>query len=164
MADIKKMSTKTGLPPGTLVHIGEKKTGKVRVTAIRYNEELFEEREIDEFRECPPRDDSTVTWLNIDGIHQLELVEKVGACFGLHPLTLEDIVNTGQYPKLEDYGDYIYIVLKMLYYDEKENEIEVEQVSLCLGSNFVVSFQEETGRDVFDPLRERMKSGKGRIR
>jgi magnesium transporter len=164
MADMTKMSTKTGLPPGTLVHIGEKRTGKVKVTAIRYNEELYEEREIEEFRECPVRNDSTVTWLNIDGVHQLPLVETVGGCFGLHPLTLEDIVNTGQFPKLEDYGDYVFIVLKMLYYDEKENEIEVEQVSLCLGSNFVVSFQEETGRDVFDPVRERLKSGKGRIR
>jgi magnesium transporter len=164
MADMTKISTKTGLPPGTLVHIGEKRTGKVKVTAIRYNEEFYEEREIEEFRECPVRDDSTVTWLNIDGIHQLELVEKVGGCFGLHPLTLEDIVNTGQFPKLEDYEDYLFIVLKMIYYDEKEDEIEVEQVSLCLGSNVVVSFQEETGRDVFDPLRERLRRGKGRTR
>jgi magnesium transporter len=164
MADTTKMSTKTGLPPGTLVHIGEKRTGKVKVTAIRYNEDLYEEREIEEFWECPLRDDSTVTWLNIDGVHQLPLVEKVGSCFGLHPLTLEDIVNTSQFPKLEDYGDYVFIVLKMLYYDEKENEIEVEQVSLCLGSNFVVSFQEETGRDVFDPVRQRLRSAKSRIR
>jgi magnesium transporter len=164
MADTTKMSTKTGLPPGTLVHIGEKRTGKVKVTAIRYNEDLYEEREIEEFRECPLRDDSTVAWLNIDGVHQLPLVEKVGSCFGLHPLTLEDIVNTSQFPKLEDYGDYVFIVLKMLYYDEKENEIEVEQVSLCLGSNFVVSFQEETGRDVFDPVRQRLRSAKSRIR
>jgi magnesium transporter len=164
MADMTKMSTKTGLPPGTLVHIGEKRTGKIKVTAIQYNEELFQEREIDEFKECPVRDDSIVTWLNVDGVHQLPLIETVGGCFGLHPLTLEDIVNTGQFPKLEDYGDYLFIVLKMLYYDEKENEIEVEQVSLCLGSNFVVSFQEETGTDVFDPLRERLRSGKGRMR
>jgi magnesium transporter len=164
VADTTKISTKTGLPPGTLVHIGEKRTGKVKVTAIRYSEELYEEREIEEFRECPVRDDSTVTWLNIDGVHQLSLVENVGGCFGLHPLTLEDIVNTGQFPKLEDYGDYVFIVLKMLYYDEKENEIEVEQVSLCLGSNFVVSFQEETGRDVFDPVRQRLRSAKSRIR
>jgi len=164
MADMTKTSTKTGLPPGTLVHIGEKRTGKVKVTVIQYNEGLYEEREIEEFRECPVRDDSTVTWLNVDGVHQLPLVEKVGGCLGLHPLTLEDIVNTSQFPKLEDYGDYLFIVLKMLYYDEKENEIEVEQISLCLGSNFVVSFQEETGMDVFDPLRERLRSGKSRIR
>jgi magnesium transporter len=164
MADMTKTSTKTGLPPGTLVHIGEKRTGKVKVTAIQYNEDLYDEREVEEFKECRGRDDSIVTWLNIDGVHQLELVEKVGGCFGLHPLTLEDIVNTSQFPKLEDYEDYLFIVLKMIYYDTKENEIEVEQVSLCLGSNFVVSFQEETGRDVFDPLRERLRRGKGRTR
>jgi len=162
--DMKKMSTKTGLPPGTLVHIGEKKSEKVKVTAIQYSEELYQEREIERFQECLPRDKSTVTWLNIDGVHQVQLVETIGTCFTLHPLTLEDIVNTGQFPKLEDYEDYLFIVLKMLYYDEKENEIEVEQVSLCLGSNFVVSFQEEIGRDVFNPVRERLRNGKGRIR
>jgi magnesium transporter len=162
--DMKKMSTKTGLPPGTLVHIGEKKSEKVKVTAIQYNEEFYQEREIEAFRECLPKDNSVVTWLNIDGVHQLDLVETIGACFTLHPLSMEDIVNTSQSPKFEDYEDYLFIVLKMLYYDEKENEIEVEQVSLCLGSNFVVSFKEETGRDVFNPIRERLRNGKGRIR
>jgi magnesium transporter len=162
--DMKKMSTKTGLPPGTLVHIGEKKSEKVKVTAIQYNEGFYQEREIEAFRECLPKDNSVVTWLNIDGVHQLDLVETIGECFTLHPLSMEDIVNTGQSPKLEDYEDYLFIVLKMLYYDEKEHEIEVEQVSLCLSSNFVVSFQEENGRDVFNPIRERLRNGKGRIR
>jgi magnesium transporter len=163
--DMKKMSGKTGLPPGTLVHIGEKKSEKVRITAIQYNEEVFQEREIETLQECLSfRDTSTMMWLNIDGVHQLQLIEKIGTYFALHPLTMEDIVNTGQFPKLEDYGDYLFIVLKMLYYNEKENEIEVEQVSLCLGSNFVISFQEETGRDVFNPVRERLRNGKGRIR
>ncbi|MFQ6052090.1 MAG: magnesium/cobalt transporter CorA [Candidatus Hydrothermarchaeota archaeon] len=161
---IKKRSEKVGLPPGTLVHIGEKKTEKVRITIIDYDETNFEEKQIKTVEECFPfKDKSTVTWINIDGIHDLEIIKKIGRHFDLHPLILEDIVNTEQRPKTEDFGDYIYIILKMLYYNEKEDEIQAEQVSLILGANFVISFQERKG-DLFSPIRERIASGKGRIR
>ena len=113
---------------------------------------------------CPSQDPAVTTWVNIDGLHRLDIIEKTGQLFNLHPLTLEDIVNTGQFPKIEDYEDYLFIVLKMLYFNETSNEIEVEQVSLCVGSNFVVSFQEEIKRDVFDSVRARIKNGKGRMR
>jgi magnesium transporter len=162
---IKKLSKKAGLPPGTLVHIGEKKSEKTKITVMQFNEEQYQEKELSTIEECfSYKDNSVITWINIDGVHNLQLIEKAGKCFNLHPLTLEDIVNTGQFPKMEDYEDYIFIVLKMLYYDTQTNELEVEQVSLCLGSNFVVSFQEETGRDVFNPVRERIRNGKGRIK
>jgi len=161
---IKKRSKKVGLPPGTLVHIGEKKTDKVRITIIDYDEANFEEKEIKTVEECFPfKNKPTVTWINIDGIHDIKIIEKIGKHFDLHPLILEDIVNTGQRPKIEDFGDYIFVVLKMLYYNEKEDEIQAEQVSLILSSNFVISFQEREG-DVFNPIRERIRSGKGRIR
>ena len=161
---IKKRSKKVGLPPGTLVHIGEKKTEKVRIAIIDYDEASFEEKQIKTIEECFPfKDKTTVTWINIDGIHDIKIIEKIGRHFDLHPLILEDIVNTGQRPKIEDFGDYIFIVLKMLYYNEKEDEVQAEQVSLILGSNFVISFQEREG-DVFNPIRERIRSGKGRIR
>jgi len=161
---IKKRSKKVGLPPGTLVHIGEKKTEKVRIAIIDYDEASFEEKQIKTIEECFPfKDKTTVTWINIDGIHDIKIIEKIGRHFDLHPLILEDIVNTGQRPKIEDFEDYIFIVLKMLYYNEKEDEIQAEQVSLILGSNFVISFQEREG-DVFNPIRERIRSGKGRIR
>jgi magnesium transporter len=101
--------------------------------------------------------------MNVDGLHQVEILEKLGECYGLHPLVLEDILNTDQRPKMEDYGEYIYIVLKALDYNDKSNEIETEQISLILGSNFVFSFQEREG-DTFDPIRERIRNGKGRIR
>jgi magnesium transporter len=94
----------------------------------------------------------------------VEAVEKLGNCFGLHPLVLEDILNTDQRPKMEIYGDYVYIVLKMLYGSDPRRLVETEQVSLILGSNFVISFQEGTEGDVFDPVRERIRSGKGFIR
>jgi len=163
--NMKKISKKTGLPPGTLVHIGEKKSEKVRITVFEYNENLFQQREIEDIDEyLPSQDPAVTTWVNIDGLHRLDIIEKTGKLFNLHPLTLEDIVNTGQFPKIEDYEDYLFIVLKMLYFNETSNEIEVEQVSLCVGSNFVVSFQEEIKRDVFDSVRARIKNGKGRMR
>ncbi len=161
---VKRRSKKVGLPPGTLVHIGEKKTEKVRISIIDFDELRFEEREVKTIEECLPiKDKPTVTWINVDGIHQVEVVERIGRCFKLHPLLLEDVVNTDQRPKMEDYGDYIFIVLKMLYYYEKESEIRAEQVSLILGSNFVLTFQEKEG-DVFTPIRDRIRNGKGRIR
>ena len=161
---IKRARQKAGLTPGTLVHVGERRVEKVKIRIIDYNEEQFEEREAQAVEECFPfKDKPTITWINIDGIHDVEVIGKIGAHFDLHSLILEDIVNTGQRPKLEDFGNYIFIVLKMLYYSEEKNEIEAEQVSLIVGSNCVISFQECVG-DVFDPLRERIRQAKGRVR
>jgi len=124
----------------------------------------LEEKEAKEVEECFPfKDKPTVTWINIDGIQRIDVIEKIGKYFSLHPLALEDIVNTGQRPKMEDFVDYIFVVLKMLYYDEKERETKAEQLSLVLGPNWVISFQENEG-DVFDPIRERIRADKGRIR
>lgn len=160
---IKKLSRKAGLPPGSLVHIG-KKTDKVRISIIDYDKTQFNEKTVKKVEECFPfKKKPTVTWINIDGVHDTEVIEKIGKHFGIHPLVLEDIVNTGQRPKVENLDDYIFIVLKMLDYDEKGMEIKSEQVSLILGSNFVISFQEREG-DVFDPIRKRVRNGKGRVR
>jgi magnesium transporter len=153
-----------GLPPGTLVHIGEKKAGKERITIIDYDETQFQERELETIEESFPfRDTPTITWINIEGLHQLEIIEKVGKHFNIHPLILEDIANTEQRPKMEDFDDYIFLILKNLCFDEKERKIKVEQVGLILGSNYVISFQEGDG-NVFDPVRRRIINGKGRIR
>lgn len=161
---IRKRLEKAGLPPGTLVHIGEKKSEKVRITIIDYEESQFQEREVKTVEECFPfKDKPTVTWINIDGIYDIEIIEKIGKCFDLHPLILEDILNTEQRPKMEDFEDYLFVVAKMLYYNEKQDEIEIEQVSFILGANFLISFQEKPG-DVFEPIRNRIRSGKGRIR
>ena len=160
---IKRTSKKVGLPPGTLVHIGEKKADKVRVTIIDYDEAQFQEKDVETIEECfPLKDKPAVTWINIDGLHQVEILERIGGCFGFHPLVLEDILNTGQRPKLEDFDDYIFIVLKMLSSDG-DNRIASEQISIVLGPDFVVSFQEREG-DVFNRIRERIRSGRGRIR
>ena len=161
---IKKSSKTAGLPPGFLIHIGEKKTEKSRITIIDYDEKNFTEKEVKSVEECFPfKEKPTVTWINIDGIYQIDVIEKIGKRFDIHPLVLEDIANTGQRPKMEDFEDYIYIVLKMLYQPEKSDEIFAEQVSIILGKNFVISFQESPG-DVFDFVRERIRNDKGRIR
>jgi magnesium transporter len=161
---IKKRSEKTGLPPGTLVHIGEKKAETPKITIMDYDETHFQEKEIKTIEECFLfKDTPTVTWINIDSLHQVEILEKLGECYGFHPLVLEDILNTDQRPKMEDYGEYLYIVLRILNYNDKSGEIESEQISLILGPNFIISFQEKEGT-VFNPVRERIRNGKGRIR
>ncbi len=159
----KRISKTIGLSPGTPIHIGEKRGGEVRITVIDYDEKQVTEKVVDTPESCLAfRDKPTITWINIDGIHEVDTIEKIGNLFGLHPLIIEDIVNTGQRPKMEDFEDHIFVVLKMLSYDD-EAEIKAEQVSLIIGHGFVISFQERQG-DVFESIRERIRSGKGRIR
>lgn len=153
-----------GLIPGTLVHVGKERTEKVRISVIDYNEKEYQERELRDVEESFPfKDTSTVSWINIDGVHDLDIIKKVGEHFGLHPLIMEDIANTSQRPKSEDFGDYMFFVLKMIYGDEKNGGIIAEQVSLVLGKNFVISFQEQKG-DVFGHARDRIRTAKGRVR
>ena len=161
---IKRHSRKAGLPPGTLVHIGDKKAEQIRITLIDYNEESFQERVVEKVEECFPfKEMPTVTWINVDGLHNIETIEKIGKHFELHPLILEDILNTGQRPKCEDYEKCLFMVLKMLIYNDENNSVHSEQVSLVLGQNFVISFQEAIG-DVFEQIRDRIRNAKGRIR
>ena len=162
---MKNRSRKSGLPPGTLIHIGEQKAEKPKITIIDYDDSSFQEKEAEDISECYPfRNKPSVTWINVEGLHRVEILEKLGECYGLHPLVLEDILNTDQRPKMEDYGDYLYIVLKMLHFEEVKGTVETEQISLVLGEHFVISFQEGLDGDVFQPVRERLRNNKGRIR
>jgi magnesium transporter len=161
---IKKTSKKAGLSPGTLVHIGEKKAETAKFALINYDQKQLQERELATIDESfPYKSTPPVTWINIDGLHEIDIIEKIGHHFDIHPLTLEDIVNTGQRPKAEDYDDYIFIVFKMLFYDDANDHITSEQVSLILGAHYLISFQEKEG-DVFNFVRERIRKSKGRIR
>ncbi|MGQ9672469.1 MAG: magnesium/cobalt transporter CorA [Candidatus Aminicenantales bacterium] len=161
---IHRRSRKTGLPPGSLIHIGERKTERTRIAIIDYDEKNFEEKEAKTVEECFPfKDTATVTWINVDGVHDSDIIGKMGEHFGVHSLILEDIMNTAQRPKMEDMGDYIFIVVRMISFEAKKKWVLSEQVSLIVGSNFVISFQEGEG-DVFDPIRERIRSDKGRLR
>jgi magnesium transporter len=159
-----RQSKKTGLPPGALVHIGQKKAKAVRITLIDYNEHNFQEKQVTDIEECFPfKESQTITWINIDGIHDVDIIEKIGKHFGLHPLILEDILNTTQRPKFEDYDNHLFIVLKMLMSAGEKQLVQFEQVSIVVGHKFVLSFQESVG-DVFEPIRDRLRNSKGRIR
>ncbi|MBN2183862.1 MAG: magnesium/cobalt transporter CorA [Candidatus Krumholzibacteriota bacterium] len=163
-ASHKRISRTAGNIPGELVHIGEIKIDKANISVLDYDENNFQEKEITDIKDTFPfKETPTVTWVNINGLHELKIIEEIGNYFEMHPLTLEDIVNTGQRPKYEDFDKYLFIVLKMVMFDEAKKAIVSEQVSLIVGSNFVISFQERKG-DVFEPIRERIRNSKGRIR
>jgi magnesium transporter len=160
----KRGSKKIGLSPGTLVHVGEKKTDEVKLSVIDYNlnNAKFEELEsVSELTHYIEKD--TVSWLNVSGLHKPEIIDKIGDEYDIHSLTLEDILNTEQRPKVEIYDDYVFIVLKMLQYNDQKKELDAEQVSLILGQNYLITFQEKEG-DVFDRVRSWIEKGQGRIR
>ncbi len=161
---MKRVSKKVGLSPGTLVHIGEKKIEQVRIRVIDYDEQHIEERDVKTIEECfPYKDTPGTTWINIDGLHETDVIEKIGKHFNLHPLILEDILNTDQRPKMDDHDEYLFLTLKMLTYEEEEGQLKVESISLVLGPNYLLSFQEGEG-DVFEPVRERIRKAKGKLR
>ena len=162
---VQKRSAKGGLPPGTFVHIGERKADETKVRVIVYDEQQVQEQTLQAVEEClSPEGQAGVTWINVDGLHETEALGKLGEQFGLHPLVIEDILNTEQRPKVEDYGEFIFVVLKSLYHvDEQSGEPEIEQISLVLGPNYVLSFQERAG-DEFEPIRERIHGSIARVR
>jgi len=161
---VKRRAGKLGAPPGTLVHIGGTRPGPAKITFLDYDESSLDEGTVSVPADCAAlRDKPTVTWIKVDGLHDIEAVEAIGKQFGLHPLVLEDIVNTAQRPKADDYGQTLFVVVKMLTWDESKQSVSSEQVSFILGQWFLLSFQERPG-DVFDMIRDRVRSGKGRIR
>jgi len=161
---VKKTSKKAGLSPGAMVHTGEQKMEKATISIINYDRENLTEKELLSIEEtCKHKDSPPVNWININGLHDVNMVEKVGQHFDIHPLTLEDIVSTGQRPKVEDFETYLFVVLKMLTFDEQAAHISSEQISLVLGEHYLLSFEEQKA-DVFDPVRQRIRQAKGRIR
>lgn len=156
-------SKKSGLAPGTLVHIGARKLESAVVTIMEFNEDNFSERLLDAAEQYSfPKDDGLVRWVNIDGLHDTELLERTGTAFGLHPLSMEDMLNTEQRPKLEDYGEYIYIALKILKFSNKDGGVETDHQNIVFGNNFVFTTG-ETGNKLFESVRSRLSNG-SRIR
>ncbi len=159
-----KESRMAGLPPGTLVHVGERRVERPVITIFDYDGKDVVEKQVGSAEECfPLRDTKSVSWINVDGVHDTDLIARLGTHFGLHPLVQEDILNTHQRPKVDVYDDYLFIVLKMISYNERRDDVDVEQVSLILGRNFVITFQERPG-DVFEGVRERIRKAKGKVR
>lgn len=154
---------KTGLPPGTVVYSGDEQTAKVKITLMQFNEKELYEKEFYDADECLAETVSEkVTWINVDGIHNTEIIQKIGEKFTIHSLTLEDVANNEQRPKFEEYETYLASIMKMISYT---GEIHSEQLSvILLGNNTVLSFQEVDGGDAFDIIRTRIRTGKGRVR
>ena len=157
-------SKKVGLSPGTLVYTGEKKKDEVKITLFDYKDEFISEKVLGNIKDtfvCKESDKTS--WINIDGLHEINIIEDIGKHFEIHPLVLEDILHTSQRPKVEDYENYLYIVLRMFFYYPETKEIKNEQVSFVLGKKYLISFQEDTG-DVFNTVRDRLRKGGPRMR
>lgn len=155
-----------GLPPGTLRYVGENKTSQVNIHIIDYSGESYKEIHVDDVRETYDyRDKETISWLNVDGVHDVQVIKTLGLFFGLHPLLLEDVVDTGQRPKVDFYEKNKFVVLQMLSFNNKTRKVEIEQVNLVQGASFVISFQEDKVGDVFNPIRQRLKQNpNGKLR
>jgi len=159
----RKLTKKVGTPPGTLIYTGEK-MGLFKINVFNYNADSYTEQKMESIESCFKfKDSPNVSWIDIAGLYNTEAIGEIGKYYNLHPLTLEDILNINQRPKLEYFDDYAFIVLKMLTYNNELREVQSEQVSLILGNNFVLTFQEDIG-DVFDPVRDRIRNNRGSIR
>ncbi len=158
-------SIKKGLSPGSLVFVGQKKMEEPYYELISYNVNDFQgivSKDLTEIESKIP-DAEHFYWLNIEGLHDIDVVRRIGSRYNIHPLVLEDILNTEQRPKMEDYGDYFFITIKMLWKANPKSEMVVEQFSMIVFEKCVISFQEQPG-DVFDPIRKRFTNAKSRLR
>ena len=157
----KKRSETIGQPPGALVYMGGKSDKEIEITISTYNSKEYTETVTQSFRECELSRKDYVTWININGLHRVKDLEYLGQCFHLHPLVLEDILHTDQRPKLEEFDSYLFLIVKMLQLNGLE--VASEQVSLIIGDHFVISLHEHD-EDIFEPIRQRLQAGTGRLR
>ena len=161
---LKNREAVKGLSPGAVVFVGQQKMETPRLRVIDYTPSELTESELESIASgAAYKATNTVTWINIDGLHDMDLMREVGKAFDLHPLLLEDILNTGQRPKLEEFDPHLFMVLKMIRLDKETDRIFAEQLSLVVGPTYLLTFQEQVG-DVFEPVRERIRKQKGRIR
>ena len=159
-----KLSQTAGTPPGTLIYTGKNTEEKPELTLYRYDEEHIEEFQSDKLPDILAKMSAEkCNWINVSALHNIDIVQEIGDHFDLHPLVLEDILNTVLSPQYEDYDDYLFITLKMMSVDPEHQSIEQEHVSFILGKNYLISFQERK-KDVFEPVRQRLEAYKGRIR
>ncbi len=161
----RRSGSKRGMPPGSLVFTGEQKLPAMKITSYDYDAKTFYEKEINNVEELKRyKENGHVSWINVCGLHEVDKLARIGEIFDIHPLILEDILNVHHMPKLEDYDNYLFLISKMIDVDPKDKELKIEQVSFVLSKdNCLITFQEVEG-DVFNAIRERIRSDKGRIR
>lgn len=160
----KSRTKKIGLPPGSIIYTGEFKSAPVTVKVVDFNTDIYDSYKAQDLEKIALHEGCTHTrWIEVEGVHDSAVLEKVGTAFKLHPLHLEDIAHVDQRPKIDEESHYIFIIAKMFRLDQKTGEIYVEQVSLAFGTHWLVLFQEYS-EDIFDSLRERLRQSKGKIR
>jgi magnesium transporter len=161
---LKKNKASLHRTPGSVIFVGSQKMEQSRVSIMDYDLGGLRELDLKKVAEGERfKKTDSVTWINVDGVHDTDLITEIGSTFDLHPLILEDIVHTGQRPKMEEYDDYLFLVVKMLRFDQGQEKVVGEQLSMVLGRTFLLTFQEQSG-DTFDPVRERIRRQKGRVR
>jgi magnesium transporter len=161
---VKKQSAKYGLPPGTLIHVGAEPAVKTQIRTVVYDSDRLDEYEFANAADCRRLAELPgTTWIDVDGVNDVGLIAELGKAFELHPLVLEDIVNTNQRPKIQDYSEYLFLVFRMLVYDEKKDEIHSDQISIILGEGYVLSFSEQIG-DEFKSVRDQARDPSSRLR
>jgi magnesium transporter len=159
-----KRFAKIGMPPGALVHIGKVYAEDVRISMFDYTEESIEYIENVDIETCGQHaQKDSVTWIHVTGLHDVQTIEKFGSLFNLSPLVLEDILNTEQQPKVEEFADYVFVATKMIAYNKEEDAHELEHFCLIFGQKFLITFH-EVGTDVLDPLRKRLEKSNSRLR
>ena len=160
----KRKKKPAGSSPGSVVYVGDEKTAPVVITQLSYSPQGFHAERVVTPQQCRPGAvGEGVVWYTVDGVHNVEILKMLGENFGLHPLVMEDIGNTTQRPKIEGFEGYYFIAAKMISYDTRAARIKSEHVSIIYGPGFVVLFLQDPG-DLFAPIRQRIESGKGRIR
>ena len=156
--ELHKRAEKAGQPPGTAVYVGKKKSIETRVTVVTYSEQDFHEADGKTLEEVlPAQKEPGVTWIHVEGLQNVALIEQLANLYHIHPLTVEDIFNVDQRPKVEEFEGYLFITLKMLTWNEKKRTFSTEPISFVLGKDFLLSFQEHENA-YFKPIRERLKS------
>ncbi|MDD3741140.1 MAG: magnesium/cobalt transporter CorA [Bacteroidales bacterium] len=160
----KRNKAKIGLPPGSLIFNGIERKHDISIEHIAYSPDEYFEESIDSIGKIDLASDSgKIHWINLNGVHDTNMIKNIGEKFNIHKLVLEDVLNTHQRPKVDFYDEHIFAVIKMLVYNKEDKSVDSEQVSIVAGSNYLISFQEKSG-DVFDPLRKRLQSASGKIR
>lgn len=158
-----KQSRKAGLPPGSLIHIGDQKIKETEVSEIIFSEGFYESQSFVDFKDVKPSENSEkLKWININGLHDTGLISTIGQAFELHPLLLEDVLDTSIRPKIEEYDNCLYLTIKILNLKDDNELISVDQISFVLGKNWLISVQEKP-HNLFDGLIKRMGTGKGKV-
>ncbi|WP_262964432.1 magnesium/cobalt transporter CorA [Methylobacter psychrophilus] len=157
-------SEKSGLPPGSLVHVGEVHTHEHKISVINYNKSTLTRHTVKSIEELLPyKTTDTITWVIVDGLKDVSIIDAIGHYFDIHSLVLEDILNTHQRPKFEEFNDYLYIVIKAITLSNKDFNIGYEQISLLILNNFVFTFIEKPN-ELFNPILNRLDNDKSQIR